>query len=53
MPMGKYRSFNTCVRAASRMGKGNPRAYCGRIYWRTEGKPTQRRTRGSTGSRRK
>lgn len=49
MPMGKYRNFKSCVASVSRRrGKravGNARAYCGRIYWRTEGK-SRRRSRG-------
>ena len=36
MPMGKYASFDACVKA--NQDKGNPRAYCGSIYWKTEGK---------------
>ena len=53
MPMGPYKSFKACVRSASRRkGKNkvmDPRRYCGRIYWQTEGRnrsgtrPVQRR----------
>lgn len=34
--MGKYKNFAACVKA--NMDKENPRAYCGEIYWKTEGK---------------
>jgi hypothetical protein len=36
MPMGKYSSFDACVKANS--DKRDPEAYCGKIYWQTEGK---------------
>lgn len=34
--MGPYSSFEACVRA--NQDKRNPEAYCGQIYWVTEGK---------------
>ena len=34
--MGKYANFAACVKA--NQNKDNPRAYCGQIYWKTEGK---------------
>lgn len=36
MPLGQYPNFAACVRR--NRDKRSPRAYCGRIYWNTEGK---------------
>jgi len=42
MPMGQYSSFDDCVKANS--DKRDPDAYCGKIYWQTEGKKRKRKT---------
>ncbi len=34
--MGPYKSFAECVQ--KNKNKSNPRAYCGMIYWSTEGR---------------
>ncbi len=36
MPLGKYKNFKSCVKA--NQDKKDPNAYCGSIYWKTEGK---------------
>ena len=34
--MGKYKNFDDCVK--KNQDKSNPEAYCGSIYWATEGR---------------
>ena len=36
MPMGQYKNFADCLR--KNRNKDNPKAYCGSIYWKTEGR---------------
>ena len=43
--MGKYKSFEECVK--QNQDKSNPQAYCGSIYWKTEGK-NKRKTNKTT-----
>lgn len=40
MPLGQYKNFKACVRA--NQDKRDPNAYCGEIYWKTEGKSKKR-----------
>lgn len=43
MPMGEYSSFAACVKA--NQDKDDPKAYCGSIYWKTEGRNKRRKGR--------
>ena len=36
MPMAQYKDFADCIR--KNQDKSDPKAYCGSIYWKTEGK---------------
>jgi len=39
--MVKYSSFSDCV--SKNQSKKNPEAYCGKIFWATEGKMKERK----------
>lgn len=44
MPIGIYKDFAACVRANK--DKSNPNAYCGSIFWKTEGKSKLKKKSG-------
>jgi len=48
MPMGEYKDFAECIR--KNKDKDNPQAYCGSIYWKTEGKGKRKSHKSTKGA---